>query len=42
MWDVLSLEKRDVTIGAVNIFFCMTDPKEWAVSANSVVKAIAS
>ena len=34
MWDVFSFEKGDVTVSAVNIFFYMSDPQKWDVSAS--------
>ena len=33
MWNILSLEERDVTVGAVNILLYMPDPKQWIKSA---------
>ena len=32
MWDIFSLKQRDMTVGAMNVFFC-SDRKQWDVSA---------
>ena len=32
--DILALEQRNVTVGAVNVFLYMSNPKQWVMSAS--------